>query len=81
MIRSAILGCFSFSLSLASSTISLIPSTERLSSGVSSLRPRSYRLVMYGSSPRAKIRFLGSTGKVRIGAKNDSCSGGGVDFL
>ena len=30
---------------------------------------------MYGSSPSAKIRFLGSTGKVWIGAKNDSCSG------
>ena len=41
MIRSAILGCFSPSLLRASSTISLMPSTDRLSSGSSSLRPRS----------------------------------------
>ena len=36
---------------------------------------------MYGSSPSAKIRFLGSTGNVRIGEKNGSCSGGGVPEL
>ncbi len=72
MIRCAILGCLARRRSRASSTISLTPSTERLSSGVSSRRPRSYKAVIYGNSPSTKMSVRGSTGKDWIGEKNVS---------